>query len=109
MSHVDLTTTVSGPGTLIVEAIHMGITITISSISLPTSMVPETEFEVETTSKSTRPSPAEFTQPSVYMTRTVELASNMNPVTSTIYTIIPVTARVGTATVTRPYLPSISI
>ena len=77
MSHVDLTTTVSGPGTLIVEAIHMDITITISSISLPTSMVPETGFEVETTSKSTRPSPAGFTQPSVYMTRTVELASNM--------------------------------
>lgn len=98
-SHVDLTTTVFGPGTLMVETIHMDITTTMSSISLSTSMVLETEFEVETTSKITRPSLAEFTQPTVYMTRTVEHASNTNPVTSTIYTIVPATARVGTATV----------
>jgi len=74
-SHVNLTTTVSGPDTFMVETIHMDITTTISSISLSTSMLLETEIEVETTSKSTRPSLAEFTQPTVYMTRTVEYAS----------------------------------
>ena len=67
---------VSGPGTLVVETIHMDITMTMSSISLSTRMVLETEFEVETTSKSTRPSLAEFMQPTVYMTKTVEHASN---------------------------------
>lgn len=76
MSHVDLTTTVSGPGTLIVETIHMDITVTMSSIGLSTSMVLETEFDVETTSKSTGLSLAEFTQLIVYMTKTVEHASN---------------------------------
>ena len=75
-SHVNFTTMVSRPGTLMVKTIHIDITTTMSSISLSTSMLLETEVEVEAISKSTGPSLAEFTQLTVYMTRTVEYASN---------------------------------
>ncbi|OCL10298.1 hypothetical protein AOQ84DRAFT_387607 [Glonium stellatum] len=107
--HVDLTTTVSGPGTLMVETIHMDITTTLASVSLSTSMLLETEIETETTSKTTLGSFAGLTYSTLYMTRTVEYAPSIKHITSTIHTIVPATTRVGTVKVTRPRLLSTPI
>jgi hypothetical protein len=48
---INLETTITGPGTLIVETLHVFITDTIETVDLSTIMLLETEIETETTSK----------------------------------------------------------
>ena len=72
---VDLTTTVSGPGTLMVETLHMNVTAAVTSISLSTSMALETDTEIETTSKSTRTDSVAAPGPTVFLTRQLKHAS----------------------------------
>jgi hypothetical protein len=48
---VQLTTTVTGPGTLIIETMEVFVTDTVETVDLSTTMVLETEVEVETISK----------------------------------------------------------
>jgi hypothetical protein len=47
---VELTATVSGPGTLIIETLHQIITDTIETIDISTTLLLETEIETESTS-----------------------------------------------------------
>ncbi|CAI6336039.1 unnamed protein product [Periconia digitata] len=49
---VQLTTTVSGPGTLLVETMKIKVTDTIETIDLSTTLVLQSEIETESTSKS---------------------------------------------------------
>lgn len=49
---VQLTTTISGPGTLIVETMKIHVTDTIETVDLSTTLVLESEIETESTSKS---------------------------------------------------------
>lgn len=49
---VQLTTTVTGPGTLIVETMEVHVTDTVETVDLSTTLQLETEIEIESTSKS---------------------------------------------------------
>ena len=74
---INLATTVTGPGMLIVETMHVFITDTIETVDLSTIMLLETEIETETTSRGkkpvTRPADGEGAATSiVYITKKVK-------------------------------------
>jgi len=52
---VNLATTISGPGTLIVETMQVLITDTIETVDLSTVLLLQTEIETETTRKEKKP------------------------------------------------------
>jgi hypothetical protein len=69
---VEVATTVTGPGTLMVETLQAYITDTVVFVNLTTSLLLETEIEIETTSKSkklvTRPDEEEGPMSTKYVT-----------------------------------------
>lgn len=74
---VQLTTTVTGPGTLIIETLNAVITDTVETIDLSTSLLLETEIETESTSKGrklvTRSKvPSEAAASTLYITKHVK-------------------------------------
>lgn len=74
---VQLTTTVTGPGTLIVETLNAVITDTVETIDLSTTLLLETEIETESTSKGkklvTKPkAPSEAATSTLYITKHVK-------------------------------------
>lgn len=74
---VQLTATVTGPGTLIVETLNAVITDTVETVDLSTTLLLETEIETESTSKGkklvTRPDePSEPAASTLYITKHVK-------------------------------------
>jgi hypothetical protein len=74
---VQLTTTVTGPGTLIVETLNAVITDTVETIDLSTTLLLETEIETESISKGkklvTKPNePSEAATSTLYITKHVK-------------------------------------
>jgi len=74
-SHVDLTTTISGPSQIIIETFHADVTEQITVFSLSTMMVLEysTESVATSTSTFTREDVTTSTEPTVSSTITVEV------------------------------------
>jgi hypothetical protein len=77
---INLATTMTGPGTLIVETMHVTITDTIETVDLSTIILLETEIETETISKGkklvTKPDNGESVAAStVYITKKVKYRS----------------------------------
>lgn len=82
-SDVQLTTTVTGPGTLIVQTMEVTVTNTVETVDLSTTMLLETEIESESISKGkkvgTRPTDDISAPPAtstIYITRHVKYKSS---------------------------------
>lgn len=77
---VDLTTTVSGPGLLIIETVHANITDTIHTVALSTMLMTHTEIETESISTSPKSSTLTETETAPisteYITKHVKYASS---------------------------------
>ncbi|KAF2110333.1 hypothetical protein BDV96DRAFT_650978 [Lophiotrema nucula] len=106
---VDLTTTVSGPGLLLVETMHVNVTDTIQSISLSTTLMLHTEIEIETTSKSrklvTRTESGVAPVSTLFITKKVKYKSPSTEETPTTTVLVTSTAtRTSTITQTKPRL-----
>ncbi|KAF2643511.1 hypothetical protein P280DRAFT_547649 [Massarina eburnea CBS 473.64] len=109
---IALTTTVSGPGTLIIETMEVYVTDTIETVDLSTTLLLETEVEIESTSKGkklvTRPDIDDGAQAStLYITK--QLKYKTSQPTTTVRITSVATQNVGTITRTRarprPTLP----
>ncbi|KAF2192423.1 hypothetical protein K469DRAFT_311422 [Zopfia rhizophila CBS 207.26] len=103
-SEVNLVTTVSGPGVLLVETIHMTITATLESVSLSTTMLLEAEIETKTTSKRPRlvtRTEKEGSKSTVDITKEVKYKSTKAAPTTTVRVISTATQYVGTITRTK--------
>lgn len=74
---VQLTTTVTGPGTLIVETMEVYVTDTVETVDLSTTMLLETEVEVESISKGKKlvTRPASDAESTLYITKHVKYIS----------------------------------
>lgn len=76
---IQVATTLSGPGTLIVETMQAYITDTIAFVNLTTTLLLQTEIEIETTSKSkklvTRPETDAQSTSTKYVTKLVKYKS----------------------------------
>ncbi|KAF2735551.1 hypothetical protein EJ04DRAFT_491405 [Polyplosphaeria fusca] len=99
---VDLTTTISGPGTLIVETMHANITDTVEALTLSTTLMLHTEIEMETISKSkklvTRTDSGEAPKSTVFITKHVKYKSMPS---DELMTIQLTSTRILTSTITR--------
>ncbi|CAO2657180.1 Nn.00g033060.m01.CDS01 [Neocucurbitaria sp. VM-36] len=103
---IQFSTTVSGPGTLLVETLQTTITDTVESIDLSTILLLETEIEAESTSSGRKPvTTIRSTQEvvsTVYITKHLQHKStSTSEPTTTVWVTSIATQRVGTTTVTR--------
>ncbi|KAF1958985.1 hypothetical protein CC80DRAFT_546303 [Byssothecium circinans] len=100
---VALTTTLSGPGTLIVETMEIYVTDTIETVDLSTTLLMKTEVEIESTSKAkklvTRPETDVKPQSStLYITKHVKYKNSQHEPTTTVRITSVATQHVGTVT-----------
>ncbi|PVI02355.1 hypothetical protein DM02DRAFT_589739 [Periconia macrospinosa] len=103
---VQLTTTVSGPGTLIVETMKIHVTDTIETVDLSTSLLLESEIETESTSKSKKlvtrsESDKEPQTSTLYITKHLKHKTLQPEPTTAVRITSVVTQTLGTITRTR--------
>jgi hypothetical protein len=72
---IQVSTTVSGPGTIYVETLQAEITDTVVFFNLSTTLLLETEIEIETTSKKIKPVTVTTPRSTQYITRVVKYRS----------------------------------
>ncbi|KAF1914057.1 hypothetical protein BDU57DRAFT_550537 [Ampelomyces quisqualis] len=107
---IGFTATVSGPGTLIVATLQAVYTDTIETIDLSTTLLLETEVEIESTSTGRKsPKGSESTvnggTSTLFVTKTVvhkSTSSTSDSEPTTTVTLTSVLTRTGTTTITRP-------
>ncbi|KAF2797098.1 hypothetical protein K505DRAFT_270238 [Melanomma pulvis-pyrius CBS 109.77] len=104
---VNLATTITGPGTLIMETIQIYITDTIETIDLSTILMLETEIETETTSRGkklvTRLGDEQGVPAStVYLTKKVKYRSTESEEPTTTVRVISTATQYVTRTIVHP-------
>ncbi|KAF2488996.1 hypothetical protein BU16DRAFT_220799 [Lophium mytilinum] len=100
-SHVDLTTTVTGPGRFMIETLHLDITQTETIVTVSTKMLLASDMEVETIIKSTKTASTKPPDTTIYITKPVKHAPTKNSATTTVHET-RITTVVLTTTLTRP-------